>query len=123
MSTGSGELQDAFQGLPMLALAEFRSDPDRGLIVRWTSLGSPGLAGDVRSRTLFAEFLVRLAEGSATLAHWDAFIVEHYPDILVEDIRRACVRMFLHRTALGPLGEAERVQLHAWATALGRPHN
>lgn len=84
---------DAWQGLPMLAEGTFRPAPGRegGLEVFWNSFGCPGLASDPALRERFAGFLERLAAGTATSAHCDAFFVEHYPDREVEETRRACV--------------------------------
>jgi hypothetical protein len=114
---------DPNTGLPMLADGVFR--PRRagdGFEVHWTSFGSPGLATDPALRSPFAEFLERLASGTATLAHWDAFIVAHYPDERVEDIRRGVVRLF---EAWGPgfslrdgMAAPNQTQLVEWATAL-----
>ena len=112
---------DPKKGLPMLAEGEFRRASDERFEVRWTSLGSPGLPRAPDIRTMFAGFLQQLANGTATGALWDAFVVEHYPDELLEDTRRACVRMLGGRGALSPLRPAEQAQLLSWAEALRRP--
>jgi hypothetical protein len=111
---------DPDEGLPMLAEGEFRklAASNAGFEVRWTSLGSPGLPRAPGIRAMFASFLERLANGAATGAHWDAFLVEHYLDDLLEETRRACVGMLGGRDALSPLQSGEQAQLHSWAQAL-----
>jgi len=84
---------DPSQGLPMLAEGTFRpaASRDGALEVSWNAFGSPGLAVDPAIRERFAGFLERLAAGTATRAHSDAFFVQHYPDPEVEEARRWCV--------------------------------
>ena len=114
---------DPATGLPMLADGVFRSRrSDQRLEVRWTSLGSPGLASAPNLRARFADFLERLAAGTATLAHWNAFEVEHYQDALVEQIRVDVVRLFEVWTEEFSLQRGtepyHRSRLLAWAQSL-----
>lgn len=113
---------DPSQGLPMLADATFRPAPGRegGWEVAWNSFGSPGLVRDPNLREHFAAFLERLAAGTATSAHTNAFLVEHYLDALVEETRRACAGLLYHAgDALVFARESpQREQLLAWAAAL-----
>jgi hypothetical protein len=108
---------DPDDGLPMRALAEFREYPSGASEVRWTSLGSPRLR-QPDARLLFADFLERLSLGRSTDAHWDAFLIEHYPDVTLETIRSQCVGM-LYR--LGPQespSQEHKAQLLEWAQVL-----
>lgn len=114
---------DSTRGLQMIADGTFRQKGSAvgGVEVFWNSFGSPGLSSDRAIRTRFAEFLEGLATGAATRAHWDAFVVEHYRDDTVEEIRRDCVRLFraedehwLKRIRTN----AEAAQLLNWAASL-----
>ena len=113
---------DSSQGLPIVADGEFRRRPavDEGqhLEVRWTSVGSPGLSTNPRIRGLLATFLEGLAAETATDAHWDAFIIEHYEDPLVEQIRGDCAAMLGGDNHDTDLDSAKRAQLFEWASQL-----
>ena len=113
---------DATRGLPMLADGTFRraTAPQSvdDWIVRWTSFGSPGLAAAPNLRERFAEFLEAFADGRVTLAHRDAFLVEHYADIAVEETRRECVRLVYNNAPNQPLAAHQRVKLRALAKCL-----
>jgi hypothetical protein len=69
-------------------------------------------------RAKFAEFLDRLARGSATRSHWEEFVITQYPDELLEGIRRDCVRLLLGRGANESPTEPERQQLRSWSLRL-----
>ena len=117
---------DSRQGLPMLAVGEFRASPSSGapvFEVRWTSLGSPDLVGHPEIGRLFAGFIEQLAAGAATGAHWDAFAIHHFADAAVEEVRRQTVRMFVGRASLAALSPTERDRLLSWADALRRRAN
>jgi len=111
-------------GLCVLADGEIRprkgSTTAREFEVRWTSLGSPGLASHPRIRHLLADFLDRLAAGTSTDAHWDVFIVEHYPDRVAEEVRTRCAGMLGGERAASPIEPAQRGQLLDWAQTLRR---
>jgi hypothetical protein len=47
--------------------------------------------GDYRLQ--FADFLDRLADGPVGAEEWLSFVVTHYPDEFLEEIRRQCVRL------------------------------
>lgn len=69
-------------------------------------------------RLRFADFLERLAEPGCKRADWDQFIVVHYPDEFLEEMRRCTVRL-----AIGELGyeldsPGGRQLLLAWALAI-----
>ena len=69
-------------------------------------------------RIQFADFLERLATPGNEQADWDQFIVVHYPDEFLEELRRCTTRL-----AIGELGykldslEGRQI-LRAWALAL-----
>ncbi len=107
-------------GLSMRAVGFFRSAPESAtnFQVRWVSFGSPGLTTHPRLRELFAEFLERLAAQTATAAHWDGFLVEHYPDHLVAEVRHECVQLLYHnQDPLIPLPSQQTI-LRQWAQRL-----
>src|SRR5262249_34925807 len=69
-------------------------------------------------RQQFADFLDRLASGSAHHEEWSSFVVTHYPDEFLEE-RRGC----LDRLGTGQLSHAidsdeGRQILRAWAIAI-----
>jgi hypothetical protein len=114
---------DSAQGLPVVADGEFRprrSEDANGreFEVRWTSIGSPGLSTHPKIRELLADFFRRLVAGTATGAHWDVFIVEHYLDPVAEEGRSACAAMLGGRGVDGILEEVERDRLLGWARRL-----
>lgn len=120
---------DADSGLVMHARGTFRtvtalpsqhsSIPEiESVEVHWTSFGSVELQASSDYRTRFAEFLDRLAAGTATAAHWDAFIVNHYPDHAVENVRRDCARLLSDRPADVAISETDERQLRQWAVEL-----
>jgi len=87
---------DEAHGLPLIVDASFRQR-DGALEVHWNPFDCPGL--DPRDPAMplrFAEFLERLAAGTATAVHWFPFIIEHYPDEHLEETRRKCVRILYH---------------------------
>jgi len=120
---------DADSGLVMHAQGTFRmvralpaplsSIPGPGSVeVRWTSFVCVELQGSPDLRDRFAEFLDRLASATATAAHWDAFIVTHYPDGAVENVRRDCARLLGDRPADSALSEEDQQRLRQWADRL-----
>ena len=69
-------------------------------------------------RTQYASFLDRLASGTAHEMEWSSFVVTHYPDEFLEEMRRCTVRL-----SIGGLGHRldspeGRQILRAWAIAI-----
>lgn len=44
-------------------------------------------------RELMVAFLERFVNGEVDLARWDALVVNHYVDEVLERVRRECVRL------------------------------
>lgn len=101
-------------GFPMRAIGLFRADDS----VRWTSFGCRAFTADADHRTMFKDFLRRLRNETATSAHWDALCLAHYPDDVLEEVRRDCVRLFLTRDSLLSLTAAERAKLDSLIATL-----
>ena len=98
---------DLDAGLPIRAIGYFRR-PDS---VRWTSFGSPAVKNGPELRDQFCGFLRRLLNETATFAHWNAFVVAHYSDDVLEQVRIECVRLFLERDGIRDLSNSERGKL------------
>jgi hypothetical protein len=62
--------------------------------------------------------LERLANETATYAHWDAFNVAHYSDDGLEQVRVECVRMFHDRDGIRDLTDSERDKLKSMINRL-----
>jgi hypothetical protein len=72
--------------------------------------------GDYRRQ--FADFLDRLAAGSAHPDEWSSFVVTHYPDEFLEEMRRCTVRLGGgHLEPAADSAEGRQV-LRAWAVAI-----
>lgn len=121
IDTGSGLVMRALGRFRKLTALQSNASPMNGtepLEVRWTSLGAVGLNESRELRHRFAEFLDRLASGTATAAHWDAFVVNHYTDELVENARRECAKLLLDRGANQSCSDSERQELLQWVRRL-----
>ena len=69
-------------------------------------------------RVQFADFLERLTDPNYDHSDWDRFIVVHYPDDFLEEMRRCTVRLAIGKLG-AELGSAEGRQiLRAWAIAV-----
>ena len=88
-----------------------------------------GAAGDLRvgdaiqlqrgdHRRQFADFLDRLAAGKAHPDEWSSFVVMHYPDELLEELRRCVVRLSIGDLSQSMESPEGRQLLWAWAVAL-----
>lgn len=66
----------------------------------------------------FAEFLRDFAAGSSSDADWQRFVVTHYPDEQLEDIRRSLVRLTIDQQGSKQLSNEVREQLQNWARIL-----
>jgi len=106
---------DETQGLPIRAMGRFRGTTS----ARWTIMGSPALKNGPHLREQFCGFLERLADETSTGAHWAVFMVAHYQDSDMEQVRIECVRMFHKRVDCSRfLTDAERDTINAWGTQL-----
>ena len=75
---------------------------------------------DRKMREEFVNCLYRMINGSQKGGDWFTYIIEHYPDKRLEEIRRDIVRL---RIAAGdpkifPQTESQREKLRNWATEL-----
>ena len=68
-----------------------------------------------KARLAFAEFLTRLATGDDT--DWEQYIVAHYADQFVEELRRCVMRLRHYSTAVWG-GQDSSDMLRHWANAL-----
>ncbi|MCA9178806.1 MAG: hypothetical protein KDB14_30295 [Planctomycetales bacterium] len=71
---------------------------------------------DDRSR--FADFLERLADRRASSFEWSRFVVAHYADPFLEEMRRCTVRLMQNRLPYHGDTEPGREALRCWAMAL-----
>ncbi len=67
------------------------------------------------TRLAFAEFLTRLAAGDD--GEWEQYIVAHYADDFLEELRRCVMRMRHYSTAVWGSQDSNYMLLH-WANAL-----
>ncbi|HEU4560639.1 MAG TPA: hypothetical protein VFS20_22495 [Longimicrobium sp.] len=114
--------EDESQGLPVLAEGKFReaSDSESGLVVFWNYMGCPLLDADPAIHVQFADFLERLAAGTATRAHLPSFFIQHYADQVVEETRRAFAGLLYEfdDTPKAAQESPRREQILAWAASL-----
>jgi hypothetical protein len=69
-------------------------------------------------RREFAEFLRDFAAGSSSNVDWQRFVVTHYPDEQLEDIRRSLVRLAIDQQGSKQLSDEDRKRLQSWACLL-----
>lgn len=69
-------------------------------------------------RAAFADFLDRLAEGRTDALEWNRYIVAHYADPFLEEMRRCTVRLMLNQLRYHGDTEPGREALRCWAMAL-----
>lgn len=69
---------------------------------------------DSELRNAFAKFLTQLADGVNDAAAWDQFIITHYSDSFLEEVRRCIVRL-RNESADGWGSEAVCNKLIHWA--------
>jgi hypothetical protein len=74
-------------------------------------------------RSAFASFLERMAVGAEQPHDWYDHVVLHYPDEVLEEIRRELVRLSIARNPNGhPVWiAADREQFRTWARELRKP--
>jgi hypothetical protein len=69
-------------------------------------------------RQQFADFLDRLAAGTRRDEEWLSFVVTHYPDEFLEEMRRCTVRLDIGEMECELDSAQGRQLLHAWAIAI-----
>lgn len=71
------------------------------------------------SRRQFADFLDRLAAGTAHPDEWSSFVIRHYyPDEFLEEMRRCVVRLGIGHLPQSMGSDEGRQLLRAWAVAV-----
>lgn len=66
-------------------------------------------------RQEFATFLIHLADNQTTPEDWQQWIVNHYHDGVLEEVRRQVVRLAISEKLVG---ESGRQQLLEWSRTL-----
>lgn len=69
-------------------------------------------------RQQFADFLDRLASGIVDSDEWSSFIVTHYPDEFLEEMRRCTVRLVQNRLVHKAGSDEGNLTLRSWAIAI-----
>jgi hypothetical protein len=80
--------------------------------------GAPILLQRGNYRRQFADFLDRFAAGTSHDGEWSSFVLAHYPDEFLEEMRRCTVRLGIGElpcTIESPEGKS---LLRAWAVAI-----
>ena len=70
------------------------------------------------TRNSFADFLDRFADRKTAEIEWQHFIVRHYGDSFLEEIRRCVVRLAINELPIHGDTEASRDLLRAWGFLL-----
>jgi hypothetical protein len=73
---------------------------------------------DLKKRREFADFLDRLTSRPPNREDWQEFIVQHYEDEELEQLRVDCARLARDTKTPIPQTEAQRSQLREWAIEL-----
>jgi hypothetical protein len=74
---------------------------------------------EARTRRLeFADFLCRLAAGTVNAIEWNRFIVPHYSDDRLEEIRRSVVRLRIGQAGAVQWSDSEIAALQHWSREL-----
>lgn len=75
---------------------------------------------DKEKRKLFVAYLEKLIENKANEDDWFSYIIEHYLDEELEEVRRNIVRLRIKAgdPKVFPLTEEHRIHLREWAIAL-----
>lgn len=72
----------------------------------------------VITREAFANFLDRYADGQGSTFEWDHFVIRHYGDNFLEEIRRCVVRLVINELPIHGNTEVAREVLRSWAFLL-----
>jgi len=70
------------------------------------------------TRESFANFLDRYADNSINSLEWEHFVVRHYGDSFLEEIRRCVVRLAINELPIHRDTDAARDILRSWAFLL-----
>lgn len=70
------------------------------------------------TREAFATFLERHAHHKTSQAEWSHFVIRHYGDTFLEEIRRCVVRLMQNRLPIHGDTDAAIEMLHSWAFLL-----
>jgi hypothetical protein len=73
---------------------------------------------DLKTRLAFADFLERLGTGKTNPGDWFEYVINHYQDEYVEEIRASCARLAVEGEGLPPRTDDHRRQLKEWAEEL-----
>lgn len=69
-------------------------------------------------RLAFADFLERLADNQTTIHEWQSFVITHYSDAFLEEMRRCTVRLMQDQLPYHGSTEPGREALRCWAMAI-----
>jgi len=69
-------------------------------------------------RRQFADFLDRLAAGQVDKDEWSSFVITHYPDEFLEEMRRCTVRLAIGHLVHKVESNEGKQTLRAWAIAI-----
>ena len=69
-------------------------------------------------RRQFADFLDRLASRAVDNDEWSSFIITHYPDEFLEEMRRCTVRLAQNRLVHSDGSPEGNNTVRAWAIAI-----
>jgi hypothetical protein len=70
------------------------------------------------TREAFADFLDRYADRKTNEAEWDHFVIQHYGDSFLEEIRRCVVRLVINKLPIHGGTDAAFEMLRSWAFLL-----
>jgi hypothetical protein len=75
---------------------------------------------DQAKRKVFVDYLQKLIEGDGNREDWLNFIIEHYSDEQLEEVRRNIVRLRIKAgdPEIFPVTEKHKEQLRKWAKEL-----
>jgi len=73
------------------------------------------------TRTQFADFLRRLAAGKVKEIEWSRFVVTHYRDPELEEIRRSLGRLCINKAGGVQWSDSEFAALQHWSRTLRGP--
>ena len=70
------------------------------------------------TRNAFADFLDRYSDSKTGSIEWDHFVVQHYGDSFLEEVRRCVVRLAINKLPIHGDTDAARDLIRSWATLL-----
>jgi hypothetical protein len=70
------------------------------------------------AREAFADFLDRYADKKTHSSEWDHFVIQHFGDSFLEEIRRCVVRLAINKLPIHGDTESARDILRSWAFLL-----